>query len=502
MNGNPMKSWLDANGGRTYRNYIDGAWTESAGGLTYPVYEAARPSRRIGDFPDSNGEDVNRAVLSAHRAFASWRNTPAPVRAGILNRFADLLESDREELAYRISAEQGKALAESLGEVRRAANEARFSAGEAFRVEGYRMPSEDGQIGVSVIRYPIGVVAAIAPWNFPVVTPVRKIAPALAYGCTVVFKPASATPWSAVRLMELLAEAGLPGGVVNMILGAGGKVGDPLVSHPLVNGISFTGSTALGLRINGIAASRLAKTQLELGGKNAAIVLDDGNLAYAAEQIVQAAFACSGQRCTAISRVIALKDIAARLTDYIMERMREIRVGPAWKDGVTMGPLIDRRHFESVMRYIETGKREGAVLACGGDRLAVESEDGDEAGYYVAPTLFTGVTGQMTIAREEIFGPVLSVLEVDDWQEAVDTANGTDYGLAASVFTKRPDVALAMAELLECGMVHLNHGTASQAHVPFGGVKKSGFGPYSIGHTNQDFFTNMKAVYAKSEHLR
>jgi aldehyde dehydrogenase (NAD+) len=274
-----------------------------------------------------------------------------------------------------------------------------------------------------------------------------------------------------------------------------------LVAHPLVSGISFTGSTDLGLRINGIAASRLAKTQLELGGKNAALVLDYDNLAYAAEQIVNAAFACTGQRCTAISRVIVLKDNAASLIDQIVDKMKAIRIGPAWADGVNMGPLIDRRQFESVSQYIETGKREGAVLAYGGERFGISDESGDRAtgGYYLSPTLFTGVKKDMTIAKEEIFGPVLSVLEADHWEEAVELANATDYGLAAAVFTNNLEAAQTIPELLDCGMVHINHGTASQAHIPFGGVKKSGFGPFSIGHTNQEFFTNVKAVYVKSK---
>lgn len=492
MSGNRMRSWLETNSGKTYRNFINGDWVESAGGRNYALFESARPSEQIGAFPDSDEEDVNRAVQAAHDAAWAWRLTPAPARAALLNRFAELLVQHREELAYMLSAEQGKVLSEAFGEVQRAAVEARYSAGEALRLDGQVMPSENAQVQSMAVRYPIGVVAAIVPWNFPIVTPVRKVAPALAYGCTAVLKPASATPWSAVRIVELLAEAGLPKGAVNLLIGSGGKVGDPLVAHPLVSGISFTGSTEIGLRIQAAAAPRLAKTQLELGGKNAAIVLDYDNLPYAAEQIVTAAFACSGQRCTAISRVIVLKESADRLIELIMERMKAIRVGPAWQDGAVMGPLIDRRQFESVARYIELGKREGAVLAYGGERLAVE---GEREGYYVSPALFTGVKKEMTIAREEIFGPVLSVIEVASLEEAIDTANETRYGLAASVFTNRLDVAQSVHKLLEVGMVHINHGTASQANMPFGGVKLSGFGAFSVGHTNREFYTNVKAVY-------
>lgn len=495
-----MRSWIQSNSGKIYMNFINGEWITSDSGKTYPLYESALPEHKLGDFPDSDKADVDRAVHAADEAFKTWKKSSAAVRAAILYRFADLLERNREELAYILSAEQGKVLAESLGEVQRAANEARFAAGEAFRVKGQTLPSENELIRSEVIRYPIGVIAAIAPWNFPVVTPVRKVAPALAYGCTVVLKPASAAPWSSVKLMELLAEAGVPKGVVNLLLGSGSKVGDPLVGHPLVKGISFTGSTELGLRINGMAASRLAKTQLEMGGKNAALVLDYNDLTYAAEQIVNAAFACTGQRCTAISRVIVLQDKAEALIDHIKEKMRNIHVGPAWADNVNMGPLIDRRQYETVMQYIETGKSEGAQLVFGGERLRLndDREQDPHEGYYVSPALFTNVQKHMKIAKEEIFGPVLVVMEAKDLDEAVDMANSTDYGLAASIFTHRLETVQDLVETIECGMIHINHGTASQIHIPFGGVKKSGFGVFSIGHSNQEFFTGMKAVYVKA----
>jgi acyl-CoA reductase-like NAD-dependent aldehyde dehydrogenase len=499
MPGNQMRSWIESNSGKVYKNFINGEWVASDSEKTYPLYESALPGNKLGDFPDSNKADVEAAVQAADEAFHTWKKTSASSRSGILYRFADLLERNRDELAYIVSAEQGKVLAESLGEVNRAASEARYAAGEAFRAEGQTLPSENEWIRSEVIRYPIGVVAAIAPWNFPVVTPVRKIAPALAYGCTVVLKPASATPWSAVRIMELLVEAGVPKGVVNLVVGSGSRVGDPLVSHPLVKGISFTGSTDLGLRINGIAASRLAKTQLELGGKNPALVLDYDHLEYAAEQIVSAAFTCTGQRCTAISRVIVLKEKAETLIHHIQEKMKAIRVGPAWGENVNIGPLIDQRHYETVIQYIEEGKSEGAQLLLGGERIHLDNIGEDQqTGYYLSPALFTKVQKHMRIANEEIFGPVLVVMEAKDLDEALDIANSTEYGLAASVFTTHIETMQYISENLECGMVHINHGTASQVHVPFGGVKKSGFGSFSIGHSNQEFFTGMKAVYTKS----
>ncbi|ADU29610.1 aldehyde dehydrogenase family protein [Evansella cellulosilytica] len=494
MSDNNMRDWIASNSGHTYANYINGEWIDSISGNTSPLYESAIPENVLGHFPSSVSEDVDTAVKSANAAFALWKKTSATTRASILYRFADLLEENEEELAYILSAEQGKILPESKGEVKRGATEARFAAGEALRVEGTIKPSENTEIKAEVVRSPIGVIAAIAPWNFPVVTPVRKIAPAIAYGCTVVLKPASATPWSSVKLMELFEKAGLPKGVVNLVIGSGSKVGDPLVSHPLVKGVSFTGSTSLGLRINEIAAKKLAKTQLEMGGKNAALVLDYDNLVFAADQIVSAAFGVTGQRCTAISRVIVLEEQSNRLIALLKEKMENIQVGPAWQVGVNMGPVIDKNQYESVASYIETGKKEGAHLAYGGERLHINEKEG---GFYLQPTLFTEVTKNMTIAKEEIFGPVLVVLEAKDVDDAVDIANATEYGLAASVFTNRLNIAHQISESIETGMVHINHGTASQAHVPFGGVKNSGCGAFSIGHSNIDFFTVMKAVYTK-----
>jgi len=490
----PMLAWLESRAGGTYGNFIGGEWRPSATGKTSALYHAAKGEQLLGHFADSNEKDVDEAVQAANEAFRVWSKTPAPDRAALLYRIADLLERDAEELAYRLSAEQGKTLGESRGEVGRAAKEARFAAGEALRIEGDTLPGERAGVFNSTIRTPIGVVAAIAPWNFPVVTPVRKIAPALAFGCTVVYKPASATPWASVKLMELLAEAGAPAGVVNLVTGSGSRVGDPLVKHPLVKGISFTGSTKQGVQIQEIAARRLARTQLELGGKNPAIVFDFADLAFAAKQIVSAAFTCSGQRCTAISRVVVVKRQAEALKERLLEETARIKVGPAWADGATMGPLVNKSHLDSVLSYLEIGKREGARLLVGGDVLA----DGEFAGgSYLTPAIFDRVTPEMRIAKEEIFGPVLSVIEVEDEDEAIRVANGTDYGLAASVFADGVSAAHRFAEALESGMVHINHGTASAAHMPFGGVKLSGFGAYSIGKSNAEFFTEVKAVYVQ-----
>jgi alpha-ketoglutaric semialdehyde dehydrogenase len=391
-----------------------------------------------------------------------------------------------------LSAEQGKVLSESKGEVLRAAKETRFAAGEALRSFGETLPGERPNVWNSTVRKPIGVVAAIAPWNFPVVTPVRKIVPALAYGCTVVYKPASVTPWTSILLMDLFAQAGVPKGAVNLVVGSGSKVGNALVTHPLVKGISFTGSTKMGLQINELAANRLAKTQLELGGKNPAIVIDYDDVENVAKQITSAAFTCSGQRCTAISRVVVMKEKQEEVVNALLTEMKKIKVGPAWQEGATMGPLINQSQLDSVQQYVEAGKAEGATLLYGGEVLEGEAFG---KGAYMTPAIFTDVKPDMRIAKEEIFGPVLSVLAVNSKEEAAQVANDVEYGLAASIFTKDLSEAHQFAEQIESGMIHINHGTASAAHAPFGGTKKSGFGAFSIGSTNAEFFTEVKAIY-------
>lgn len=487
-----MFEWLRANKPKVYGNFINGEWIESSSGEVISIYNAADNSQLLSSFQSSEEEDVNKAVEAAHQAFKEWSQVPGPDRGAILYRFAELLETNLEELAFMLSAEQGKPLAESKGEVMRAAKEARFCAGEAFRIEGSTLPGERANVWSSTIRKPIGVIAAIAPWNFPIVTPVRKIAPALAYGCSVVYKPASVTPWTSVRLMELFKEAGVPSGVVNLVVGSGSKVGNPLVHHPLVKGISFTGSTDLGIQINKVAAGRLAKTQLELGGKNPAVVLDYQDVKVVAKQIVSAAFACSGQRCTSISRVIVVKEKKEELTEAILQETRKIKLGPAWEQDVSMGPLVNKGHLDTVFNYIQIGLEEGARIRHGGEILKGEKYS---KGAYLTPTVIDLVMPEMRIAKEEIFGPVLCIQEVKDEKEALEVANNVEYGLAASIFTNRLNDAYNLADEMEAGMLHINHGTASAAHMPFGGVKKSGSGAFSIGSSNIEFFTVLKAIY-------
>jgi aldehyde dehydrogenase (NAD+) len=477
-------------------NFIDGKWQAAQAGDSYPIRNPAHPSQLLGEFPSSSGADVEAAVTAAAGAAAGWAATPGPQRGALLFRFAQLLEDSKRELSKIVTLEMGKALGEAAGEVTRAAAEARFAAGEASRLEGRTFPSERAGFTCSTVLEPLGVVAAISPWNFPVVTPVRKIAPALACGDTVVFKPASLTPWTAVYLVRLLEAAGVPPGVVNLVIGSGSAIGDRLVDHPRVGGITFTGSTAIGIPLYERAARRMAKVQLELGGKNPAVVVEHDDLEGAAREIVSAAFLCSGQRCTALSRVIVCENQADELVERILSHVNRIRAGDGLDESTAMGPLVSKSQLETVEGYVRRGIDFGDKLLAGGRRLV---EDPDREGYFYAPTVFDHVKPESPLAQEEIFGPVLPVIRVGGFEEAVAVANGTRYGLAASLFTARMKLAQAFVRTVQAGMIHVNHGTASQAHVPFGGVKESGQGAYSIGHTAKDFYSNVKTVYVKWE---
>jgi aldehyde dehydrogenase (NAD+) len=478
----------------THANFINGQWVAPQSGEYYTRTNPAHPAEPLGSFPCSAEADVEAAIAAAASAATAWADTPGPQRGAILFRFAQLLEASKTELAKIVTQEQGKALGESVGEVGRASVEARYMAGEASRICGQSFPSERPGFSAYTVLEPLGVVAAICPWNFPVVTPVRKIAPALAFGNTVIFKPASLTPWSAVYLTRLLAEAGVPPGVVNLVMGPGARVGHRLVTDHRVRGITFTGSTDVGLPLYEAAARHLASVQLELGGKNPALVIDYENLEEAAREIVSAAFLCSGQRCTALSRVIVTEGQADALAAKILAIMEKIQVGDGALDTTTMGPLVSRSQFDTVAGYVAKGVESGCKLLYGGKAMAKQP---DQDGYYFSPTLFDKVPAASVLAKEEIFGPVLPIIRVRDVEQAIAVANDTRYGLAAAVFTSRFDVASKCMRRIQAGMIHINHGTASQAHVPFGGRKDSGQGAFSIGPTAKDFFTNVKTIYGK-----
>jgi alpha-ketoglutaric semialdehyde dehydrogenase len=477
-----------------HQNLIGGKWVPPSEGAFYSIRNPARPGECLGHFANSTAVDVAMAVGAAVSAAPDWAKTPGPQRGTILWRVAQLLEESRDEIARIITLEQGKALGEAAGEVGRAAAEARFMAGQASSPVGSTYPTERFGLSCHTVAEPLGVIATISPWNFPIVTPVRKIAPALAWGNTVVFKPASLTPWSAVFLMGLLEKAGVPPGVVNLVTGSGSVAGEALIHDTRVHGISFTGSSGVGTHIYEGAARRLARVQLELGGKNPAVVIDCEDLEGAAREIVAAAFLCSGQRCTALSRVIVAERQADALQERIIAHVSRIKVGNGLEPGTTMGPLVSYGQLRSVEQYVRDGVEAGCALLAGGRAL---TDDPEQEGYYYAPTVFDRVPSDSPLALEEIFGPVLPILRVRNLDEAITIANSTRYGLAASIFTSRMEHAHDFSRRVEAGMIHVNHGTASQAHVPFGGVKDSGQGAYSIGHTAREFYTNVKAVYIK-----
>ncbi|HEX8473558.1 MAG TPA: aldehyde dehydrogenase family protein [Pyrinomonadaceae bacterium] len=477
----------------TYRNFIDGEWLESTSSKTIDNINPANTDDVIGTIPLSTRDEARRAITSAAAAFRSWRATPAPARGRIIARAARLLEDERENMAALLTREEGKTLAESRGELQRAINVMEFCAGEARRMNGETIQSELPSNFAYTIRQPHGVVACITPWNFPVAIPVWKIAPALVAGNTVVFKPASLTPATAVRLVEILAEAGIPKGVINLILGSGSDVGDEITNHAAVRAISFTGSNGVGLRLYEQAARRGAKVQCEMGGKNPVIVLEDADLDLAVESTAQGAFGSTGQRCTATSRAVVVDEVADDFVKRIAARAESLRIGVGTDAQTEVGPLVDESQLKTVMSYIDIGREDGAELRTGGTR-----PEGDDfaKGYFVRPTVFDRVTPDMRVAREEIFGPVLSVLRVRDFDEALQVANDSEYGLSSSIFTNDSSRIFRYVDEIESGMTHINSPTTGgEAHIPFGGIKSTGIGEREQGSTALDFYTELKVVY-------
>lgn len=455
---------------------------------TTPVLDPAT-LEVIAHVPRSTSSDVDAAVIAAHSAAAGWAVTAPQERSRILLRWAELLLQHKEELAALATSEMGKVLKESRGEVDRAISEIQFMSGEALRLTGETFPSSTPGTLIYTARVPVGTVAAITPWNFPIVAPVRKIAPALAAGNTVIVKPAAEAPLSTLLLVDLLDEAGLAGGVVNVICGSGSEVGAALVAHPGVDAVTFTGSTQVGRTIAETAGRRLIPTQLELGGKNAVYVDVSADLDRAVPEIVSASIQATGQRCTAISRVLAHEGIVDELVLRLAAAYDGLLIGSG-REAVDVGPLVSEKARDDVAAHIRGALKDGA-------RMATFRSDAPE-GAYLAPVVLDRVTPTMSIARDEVFGPVLAVLRVADYEEAIEVTNSSEYGLAAAAFTSDIRVANEFAHHVQAGMVHINHGTSSQPHVPFGGVGASGLGPYSIGHTVQDFFTQVKVVYVKS----
>jgi aldehyde dehydrogenase (NAD+) len=479
---------------KKHRNYIGGKWVDPKSGRFYKNLNPADEGDMIGEFPLSGPDDVEEAVRAAQEAFQTWGKLPPVKREVYIKKFIDLLAENKQQIGEALCREQGKTLKEALGEPLRSVAECNFMLGEGQRLEGITMPSDREGVTSVAVRVPLGVVAAIAPWNFPVLTPIRKIMPALVAGNTVVFKPAYDTPHCGVKLLELFDKAGFPAGVINMIVGKGSEIGDVLSGNPMVRGITFTGSTEVGHRINERAARNFTKVQLEMGGKNPSVVAEYKDLDNAANQLASAAFAVAGQRCTSISRIIVMNDIADDLEKLIAQKMKNYVLGNGMDSKVTIGPIINRHAGEKIMHYIQTARDEGATIMAGGNQIKGGIYD---KGFYIEPTLITYVTPEMTVARDEIFGPVLVSIRVDSFEEAIRIANDTQYGLASSLFTDNLNYIYCFQTQVETGMIHINHGTVTDGFMPFGGVKASGIGDFSKGVTNKNFFTMLKVVYTK-----
>ena len=478
-------------------NFIGGAWVSSESGETYPITNPAHKKTVVGHFQASTVGDAASAVSAARAALPGWADTPAPARASVLFRALGILERRADELARSITVEEGKPLADARGEVKRAMNVVEYAAGEGRRMFGYTTPSELPNTVAYTVRRPLGVVAVITPWNFPLAIPAWKIAPALVCGNTVVFKPASSTPHTATKLVEVFEEAGLPPGVLNLVTGPGSSVGKALIESPDVAGISFTGSTEIGAGINELSARSLKKVQCEMGGKNAVILLADADLDKAMEGILQGAFGSTGQRCTATSRVIVEDAIYDDFMAELIDQTGRLKVGDGLDTEVDVGPLASQAQLDTVMSYIGAGAEEGASLVWGGRPLSSGIYD---EGYYVEPTIFADVAPWMRIAREEIFGPVLTVFKAADLEEAVALSNEVEFGLSSSVYTKNLSRAFEYVNRIETGMVHVNAPTlGGEVHLPFGGLKASGVGHREQGTEATAFFTEVITVYIDYE---
>ena len=476
-----------------YNNHIGGKWVESSTGRTYTITNPASNESVLAEFQTSGVDDALKAVDAAHEALAGWANTPAPVRAGILFRAIEILRQRGDDIARTITLEEGKPLSDAQGEVKRSLNIMEYAAGEGRRMFGYTTPSELPDTVAYTTRRPLGVVAVITPWNFPLAIPAWKIAPALICGNTIVFKPASATPWSAIKLMEVFEEAGLPAGVLNVVTGPGGSVGNALVESPLVKGISFTGSTEIGTGIYSHGASLLKKVQCEMGGKNAVILLADADIDKALGGIIQGAFGSTGQRCTATSRVIVEEAIYDEFMEQLIDRTSKLKIGDGLDPEVDVSPLASKAQFDTVMEYIGIGTEEGAELVQGGHAVTGGIFN---QGYYVEPTIFADVQTDMRIAQEEIFGPVLTVLKAEDLEDAIQIANSVKFGLSSSVYTKDLTQAFEYINTVESGMVHVNAPTlGGEVHLPFGGLGASGVGHREQGIEAMNFFTEVITVY-------
>jgi aldehyde dehydrogenase (NAD+) len=474
---------------KTFKNFIGGEWVDSVSGETFETTSPAT-GEVLGVFPKSSAQDVDRAVEAARAAYDEWRLVPAPRRGEILFRFGSLLAEHKDEVAQLMAREMGKVLPEAAGDVQEAIDMSFYMGGEGRRLFGQTTPSELRDKFMMSVRMPVGVVGAITPWNFPIAIPAWKLTPALVCGNTVVLKPAEDTPLLADRFVQLLTEAGVPDGVVNVVHGYGEEAGDALVRHPDVPVITFTGSRETGIAVTKAAADLLKHVHLELGGKNAIIVMDDADVELAVDGIVWSAFGTSGQRCTAASRVIVHRAVYDDLQSKLVTAADRLRLGPGWEDETDVGPLINRAALDKVHSYTEIGKDEGAKLLTGGEAA------GNGDGFYYRPTVFGDAEPGMRIAQEEIFGPTTALIPVDSFEEAVAAANSVRYGLSSSIFTRDVNRAFRAMRDLQTGITYINAGTTgAEVHLPFGGTKETGNGHREAGQAALDVFTEWKSIY-------
>lgn len=475
-----------------FLNYIGGKWVPAKSGKTFPNVNPADTGDVIGEFQDSGAEDVADAVAAAKRAFDGWRKTPAPARGEILFKVGDLLKKKKEEVARAMTREMGKVLKETRGDTQEGIDTAMIHAGEGRRLHGFSAPCELPNKAGWTVRAPVGVAGLIVPWNFPLAIPTWKTFPALVAGNTVVLKPASDTPHTCVLMAQVLEEAGVPPGVFNLVHGGGGSVGKAIVSHPDVGVVSFTGSSAVGREISSVAGRSLKKLSLELGGKNAQVVMDDADVELALEGALWGAFGTTGQRCTATSRLILHRKIHDEFLQKLLDRTGKVRLGNGLDEKNEVGPLINKSRVDGVQEYVEIGKKE-AKLLCGGEPAA----DGDlKKGFFYKPTIFDGVKPSCRIAKEEIFGPVLSVLTVKSFDEAMAALNDVEYGLSSSIYTRDVNRAFAAMEDMEAGIVYVNAPTiGAECHFPFGGVKNTGNGHREGAHPIYEVYTEWKTIY-------
>src|SRR5829696_2741459 len=474
------------------RNYIGGQWVDARSGRTF---ERRNPANGVlvAEYTKSDASDVDAAVAAAAKAFKSWRLYPAPKRGELLYKAANLLQQRKEEFAREMTQEMGKVISEARGDVQEAIDMTFYMAGEGRRLHGQTTPSElQNKFNMSV-RKPFGVAGIITPWNFPMAIPSWKMLPALVSANTVVFKPATFTPRMAVRFVEVLEEAGIPAGVVNLVLGGGSDVGNAIIEHPDVPLISFTGSTETGTEVATRGARLNKRVALEMGGKNAVIVMDDADLDLATDGILWSAFGTSGQRCTAASRVVAHGSVRRELVERLVERAGGMRLGYGLDESIDVGPVVSDGQLSTINEYVQIGKREGAVVAIGGDIAR-----GGELvrGYYHQPTILDDVQPGMRVAQEEIFGPVTSVIPVSSLDEAIDVVNGVKYGLSASIFTRDINRAFRAMQDIYTGILYVNAGTTgAEIHLPFGGTKSTGNGHREAGTAALDFFTEWQSIY-------